>query len=94
MQTLKIKDLSVSRELDCEALRAVRGGLGDQANGTSQSNVQNMVAAANVGNASMYGGPATIQSDNTFTQSAYNESYAANFKGISVGFPLLRGIDL
>jgi hypothetical protein len=53
-----------------------------------------MAAAANVGNGSMFGGPTTIQSDNTFTQSAYNESYAANFKGISVGFPLLSAIAL
>jgi hypothetical protein len=91
---MKIQDLSKSCELDRAAMSAVRGGLGDQANGTSQSNVQNMVAAANVGNASMYAGPATIQSDNTFTQSAYNESYAANFKGISVGFPVLRELAL
>jgi hypothetical protein len=68
MQSLKIKDLSTSVELDRAAMTAVRGGLGDQANGTSQSNVQNMAAAANVGNGSMFGGPTTIQSDNTFTQ--------------------------
>ena len=94
MQTLKIKDLSTSVELDRAAMTAVRGGLGDQANGTSQSNVQNMAAAANVGNGSMFGGPTTIQSDNTFTQSAYNESYAANFKGISIGYPVLRAFEL
>jgi len=94
MQTLKIKDLSTSVELDRAAMTAVRGGLGDQANGTSQSNVQNMAAAANVGNGSMFGGPTTIQSDNTFTQSAYNESYAANFKGISIGIPVLRELAL
>ena len=94
MHTLIIKDLSASRELDRDALVAVRGGAGDQANATSQSNVQHMVAAANVGNGSIFGGPTTIQSDNTFTQSAYNESYAANFKGISLGFPLLRAVEL
>ena len=94
MQTLKIQDLSVSVELDRAAMSVVRGGLGDQANGTSQSNVQNMAAAANVGNGSLFCGPATIQSDNTFTQSAYNESYAANFKGISVGIPVLRELAL
>jgi hypothetical protein len=94
MQSLKIKDLSTSVELDRAAMTAVRGGLGDQANGTSQSNVQNMAAAANVGNGSMFGGPTTIQSDNTFTQSAYNESYAANFKGISIGIPVLRELAL
>ena len=94
MQTLKIKDLSASVELDRAAMTAVRGGLGDQANGTSQSNVQNMAAVANVGNGSLFGGPTTIQSDNTFTQSAYNESYAANFKGISIGIPVLRELAL
>jgi hypothetical protein len=94
MQSLKIKDLSTSVELDRAAMTAVRGGLGDQANGTSQSNVQNMAAAANVGNGSLFGGPTTIQSDNTFTQSAYNESYAANFKGISIGIPVLRELAL
>jgi hypothetical protein len=35
-----------------------------------------------------------VQSDNTFTQSAYNESYAANFKGFSIGYPLLRAVSL
>jgi hypothetical protein len=53
-----------------------------------------MVTAANVGNGSIFGGPATVQSDNTFTQSAYNESYAANFKGFSIGYPLLRAVSL
>jgi hypothetical protein len=94
MHTLTIKDLSASRELDCKAMGAVHGGLGDQANGTSQSNVQTMVSAANVGNGSIFAGPATIQSDNTFTQSAHNESYAENFKGFSIGYPLLRAIAL
>ena len=94
MHTLTIKDLSTSVELDCQAMVAVRGGQGDQANGTAQTNVQNMVAAANVGNGSMFGGPTTIQSDNTFTQSAYNESYASNFKGISIGYPVLRAFAL
>jgi len=53
MQTLMIKDLSTSLELDRKAMTAVHGGVADQANGTSQSNVQNMAAAANVGNGSM-----------------------------------------
>lgn len=90
MQSLMIKDLSASRELDREAMTAVHGGFGDQANGTSQSNVQSMVAAANVGNGSVFKGPATIQSDNTFTQDAYNYSDAYNFKGLSIGYPFLR----
>jgi len=94
MHTLTIKDLSASHELDCKAMSAVHGGLGDQANGTSQSNVQTMVAAANVGNASIFAGPATIQSDNTFSQSAHNDSYAENFKGFAIGYPLMRVIGL
>ena len=94
MTHLHISDLSSSKELDGKAMAAVRGGLDDQAIGTSQMNLQNMAAAANVGNGSIFGGPTTIQSDNTFTQSAYNESYAANFKGISLGFPLLRAVEL
>jgi len=85
MHTLTIKDLSASHELDAKAMTAVRGGTSDQANGTSQANGQGMAALANVGNASLYCGPATIQSDNTFTQSASNYSYAENFKGLSVG---------
>ena len=75
---LHISDLSVNKELDAEARSAVTGGADDQAIGTSQSNVQSMVAAANVGNGSVFGGPATIQSDNTFTQDADNRSRAAN----------------
>jgi hypothetical protein len=77
--TLIIKDLSASVELDEKALSAVVGGDGNQAVGTSQGNVQNMAAVANVGNASHFCGPATIQSDNTFTQDAHNFNAAANF---------------
>ena len=92
--TLTIKDLSASLELDAKAMTAVRGGDGNQANGTGQMNVQNMAALANVGNASLFGGPATIQSDNTFSQSAHNDSYAENFKGFAIGYPLMRVIGL
>jgi len=88
MHTLIIKDLSASRELDRDALVAVRGGAGDQANATSQSNVQHMVAAANVGNGSNFHGPTTIQSDNTFDQTATNYNDAYNFKGFSIAYPL------
>ena len=87
MQTLTIKDLSSSLELDREAMLAVRGGQGDQANATSQQNLQQMAAAANVGNGSLFGGPATIQSDNTFDQTASNHNFAVNFKGLSIGYP-------
>lgn len=76
--TLHISDLSISKELDGKAMAAVRGGADDQAIGTSQANVQSMVAAANIGNGSIFGGPATIQSDNTFTQTASNSNTATN----------------
>jgi hypothetical protein len=90
--SLMIKDLSASVELDRAAMSAVRGGEGNQANGTSQANVQTMVAAANVGNGSLILGPATIQSDNTFTQDAHNTSYSANydFSALGVVFPFVR----
>ena len=78
MHTLMIKDLSASLELDRAAMTAVRGGNEDQAIGTSQANVQNMVAAANVGNAIASHGPVTVQSDNTFKQDAYNYNDATN----------------
>ena len=78
MTSLHISDLSISKELDGQAMAAVRGGTDDQAIGTSQSNVQGMVAAANVGNGSVFGGPTNIQSDNTFTQTASNSNTVAN----------------
>jgi hypothetical protein len=78
MTTLHISDLSISKELDRKAMTAVRGGADDQAIGTSQSNVQGMVAVANVGLGSVFGGTPQIQSDNTFTQTASNTNTAAN----------------
>ena len=78
MTHLHISDLSISKELDGKAMAAVRGGADDQAIGTSQSNFQGMSAAANVGNFSLFGGPAEIQSDNTFTQTASNSNTATN----------------
>ena len=79
MTTLHISDLSISEELDGKAMTAVRGGADDQAIGTSQSNIQVMSAAANIGNGSLFcGGPTNIQSDNTFTQSASNSNTATN----------------
>lgn len=90
--TLTIKDLSASRELDREAMSAVHGGDGNQAIGTSQANVQNMAAAANIGNGSLFLGPTTIQSDNTFTQDAHNDNDATNvnFALLGLGFPKVR----
>lgn len=90
---MMIKDLSASLELDHAAMTAVRGGADDQAIGTSQANVQNMVAVANVGNGSIFGGPTNIQSDNTFTQNASNYNYAENVSAFGIfGFPVVRGL--
>ena len=78
--TLQISDLSASKELDGKAMSAVRGGDGNQAVGTAQTNLQNMLAAANVGNGLVVGAnsPVIIQSDNTFKQDASNDNYASN----------------
>jgi hypothetical protein len=88
--TLTITDLSVSKELDGKAMSAVRGGQADQANGTSQLNLQNMLAAANVGNGLVVGAnsPVIIQSDNTFTQDASNSSTAYNGKSLDLAYLL------
>jgi hypothetical protein len=84
MTHLHISDLSISKELDGKAMTAVRGGNDNQALGTSQSNVQGMVAAANIGNGSFFGGPAEIQSDNTFTQTASNDNTATNVDALAL----------
>ena len=80
MKSLHISDLSVSKELDRKAMSAVRGGADDQAIGTSQLNLQAMMAAANVGNGMKVGdnSPVIIQSDNTFSQDADNTNHASN----------------
>jgi len=87
---LSIRDLSVSKKLDGKAMTAVRGGQGDQANGTSQLNLQQMLAAANVGNGLVVGAnsPVIIQSDNTFSQDAHNSSTATNSKALDIAFLL------
>ena len=84
--SLIISDLSASQELDRAAMSAVRGGNADQANGTSQLNLQNMLAAANVGNGLVVGAnsPVIIQSDNTFSQDAHNSSTATNDKSFDL----------
>ena len=84
MHTLTLHDLPASIELDRKALCALHGGASDQAGGTSQSNLQSMAAAANVGNASGFAGPATIQSDNDFTQNAANYNTATNIDAFLV----------
>jgi hypothetical protein len=88
--TLTISDLSASKELDCKAMSAVHGGTADQANGTSQLNLQSMLAAANVGNGLVVGAnsPVIIQSDNTFSQDAANSSTATNDKAFNLGLLL------
>jgi hypothetical protein len=96
MHTITIADLSISKELDAKALCAIHGGADDQAIGTSQANVQNMVAAANVGNGSLFAGPANIQSDNTFKQDAHNSNTATNVDAFLLfgrfGGGMVRGI--
>jgi len=76
--TLTIKDLPSSLELDRKAMSSVHGGQNNQAIGTSESNVQGMAAAANVGNFSLFCGPTNLQSDNTFRQDATNTNTATN----------------
>jgi hypothetical protein len=80
MKSLHINDLSTATELDAKAMTAVRGGADDQAIGTSQLNLQAMLAAANVGNGLKVGdnSPVIIQSDNTFSQDADNTNHASN----------------
>jgi hypothetical protein len=80
MSSLHISDLSSSKELDGKAMAAVRGGADDQAIGTSQSNLQAMLAKVNVGNGMVVGpnSPVIIQSDNTFSQDAHNSNEASN----------------
>jgi hypothetical protein len=80
MHTLTIADLSISKELDRQAMAAVHGGADDQAVGTSQLNLQAMMAAANVGNGMVVGAnsPVIIQSDNTFSQDASNDNRTSN----------------
>jgi hypothetical protein len=78
--SLHIGDLPASHELDRQAMKAVRGGADNQAVGTSQLNLQSMLAAANVGNGMVVGAnsPVIIQSDNTFSQDADNSNSASN----------------
>jgi hypothetical protein len=80
--TLIIKDLSVTEDLDRKALSAVRGGLANQANGTSQMNTQAMFAPVKVANGSSFGyAPVNIQVDSYPTQYASNDSTSTNSQG-------------
>ena len=87
--TLTINDLSASKELDGKAMSAVRGGLGDQANGLSQLNFENLIAANNVGVGAKTGfGPLIIQSDIDNSQTAANSASLTNNK--SAWFDFIR----
>ena len=91
--TLSIKDLPLGADLDRKAMRAVHGGVGDQAIGTSGANVQEMATATNVGNGARFAGPATIQSDQTFRQDDGNTNFAANLDFLlfwGLGLPVRR----
>ena len=90
--TLLIKDLSATKELDGKAMSAVRGGIGDQANATNQSNIMAMFAPVSVGNGSSFGGsgPVTFQVTSNPTQTASNYNTTSNEKSLDLfaGFPL------
>jgi hypothetical protein len=79
--TLIIKDLALDKDLDRQARLAVRGGLGNQANATQQTNTLALFAPVVVGNGASFGGPANIQVDSMPTQTAHNESHSDNSQG-------------
>jgi hypothetical protein len=86
--TLIIKDLSLDKELAAKEMSAVRGGIGDQANATGQSNLMAMFAPVSVGNGSSFsGGPVIFQVDSNPTQTATNDNTSTNSKSFD-----LRGI--
>lgn len=82
--TLLIKDLTLDKDLDDKAMSTVRGGNGNQANGTSQSNAAELCAPVKVGNGAEICGPATFQVDSNPTQDLYNRSTSTNDKGLGV----------
>jgi hypothetical protein len=78
---LTIKDLSLDKALDRKEMSAVRGGLGNQANATQQSNVMALFAPVHVGNGSeILGGPVNFQVDSNPIQTATNSSTSTNDK--------------
>jgi hypothetical protein len=79
---LTIKDLAHGKELDRKAMSAVRGGLGNQANATQQSNLLQMKAPVAVGNGTDICGPANFQVDSNPIQTATNDSTSTNFSGL------------
>lgn len=80
--TLMIHDLAFDRALDHPAMAAVRGGLGNQANATEQSNALKMIAPVSVGNGTSICGPATFQVESNPTQTASNASTSTNDSGL------------
>lgn len=89
--TLMIKDLSTSKELDAKAMSTVRGGQGDQANASGQSNFLAMLAPVSVANgANFSGGPVIFQIDSNPVQTASNESTSTNQKGVTLLGTLLQ----
>ena len=80
--TLTIKDLALDKELGSEAMATVRGGFANQANGTAQANMLNLIAPVAVANGACFGGgPVNIQVDSYPTQCAYNYSTSSNSQG-------------
>ena len=82
--TLIIKDLSLDKELAAREMSAVRGGIGNQANATGQSNVLGMIAPVSVGNDSCVSGPVTFQIDSNPTQTASNYNTSSNDSGLAL----------
>lgn len=82
MTTLMIKDLALTEELNGKAMSAVRGGLGNQANGTNQSNMLAAFAPMSVANGAKFSGsgPVIIQADSDVDQTASNDSTSSNYK--------------
>ena len=89
--TLMIKDLCTSKEIDGKAMSAVRGGQGDQANATGQSNFLAMLAPVSVANgANFSGGPVIFQVDSNPVQNVSNESTSTNHKSVNLFQTLLE----
>ena len=82
--TLTIKDLALDKQLDGKTMSAVRGGNGDQANATMQSNVGKLVAPVKVGNDASIYGPANFQVDSNPAQTLSNYSDSSNDKGLGL----------
>jgi hypothetical protein len=80
--TLTIKDLSTDKELDRKEMSAVRGGEGNQANGTNQGNFLGVIAPVSVANGAKFmgSGPVIIQVDSDVDQTGTNDSTSSNYK--------------